>query len=136
MEQVFQRKNISINKDLPQVNQGKVNHYMWKKPQQGESFNHITHVSIEEDQLVIPQQETPGDCILCNLKFFGHYPSHMKDHYKRRHYSKSLKIYDHLLLQCKCKEVPHRGLDNYKRNRGIATGIVQSATSLSKTGSN
>ena len=89
---------------------------MWKKPQQGESFNHMMHVSIEQEELVIPQQEMPGDCILCDLKFFGCYSSHMEDHYGRRHYSKSLKIYDHLILHWKCKEVPYRGLDNYKRN--------------------
>ena len=55
--QVFKRKNIRINKNLLRVNQEKVNHYMWKKPQQGESFNHMTHLSIEQEELVIPQQE-------------------------------------------------------------------------------
>ena len=70
MIHVFKRKNIRINKYLFRVNQAKVNHYMWKKAQEGESFNHMTHASIEQEELVILQKETPKDCILCDLKFF------------------------------------------------------------------
>ena len=116
MIHVFKRKNIRINKNLLQVNQEKVNCYKQKKPQEGESFSHMMHVCIEQEELVIQQQEMPGDCILCDLKIFGCYSSHMEDHYRRRCYSKSLKIYNHLILHCKCKEVPYRGLDNYMRN--------------------
>ena len=47
MEQVFKRKNIRINKDFLWVNQPKNNRYDWQKPAQGESFQHMSHVSIE-----------------------------------------------------------------------------------------
>ena len=90
MKHVFKRKNIRINKDLLQVNQVKFNHYVWKKPQEGESFKHMTNVTFEQEELVILQQEMPGDCILCDLNYFGHYTTHMEDHYRRRHYSKCL----------------------------------------------
>ena len=89
--------------------------YVWQKPAQGESFQHMSHVSIESED-IIHQQETPGDCILCDEKFYGHYFTHMEDHYHWRHYSKVLKIYDHIILCCKLKDIPYRGLDNYKRN--------------------
>ena len=104
MEQVFKRKNIRINKDLLQM-----------KPNQGELFQHMNHVSIESQQTVIPQQQTLGDCKLCDEKFYNCF-GHFEDHYHRRHHSKSLKIYVHLILHCKCKDVPYKGLDNYKRN--------------------
>ena len=37
---------------------------MWRNPQEGESFKHMMHVSIEQEELVILQQEMPGDSIL------------------------------------------------------------------------
>ena len=116
MEQVFKRKSIRINKDLLWVNQPKNNRYVWQNPDQGESFKNMSHVSIESEDIIIHQQETPGDCILCDEKFYGRYFAHMEDQYHRRHYSKALKIYDHLILCCKCKDIPYRGLDNYQRN--------------------
>ena len=76
----------------------------------------MSHVSIESEDIIIHQQETPGDCILCDEKFYSCYFAHMEDHYCRRHYSKALKIYDHMILCCKCKDIPYRELDNYKRN--------------------
>ena len=114
--QVFKRKNIQINKDLLCINQPKNNRYVWDKPKQGESFNHITHLSIEVEEKVILQQEIPGDCIFCDCKFYGCYAGHMEEHYHRRHHSNALKIYNYVLLRCKCKDVPYRGLDNYKWN--------------------
>ena len=116
MEQVFKRKSIRINKDLLQVNQPKNNRYIWQKPDQGESFKHMSHVGIESEDIIIHQQETLGNCILCDEKFYSCYFTSMEDNYPRRYYSKALKIYDHLILHCKCKDVPYRGLDNYKRN--------------------
>ena len=116
MEQVFKRKNIRINKDLLLVNKPKNNKYIWQKLDQGESFQHLSYVSNESEDIIICQQGTPGDCILCDEKFYSYYFAYMKDHYHRRHYSKALKIYDHLILSCKCKDVPYRGLDNYERN--------------------
>ena len=97
MEQVFKRKNIRINKDLLWVNQPKNNRYIWQKPAQGESFQQMSHVSIESEDSIIPQQETSGNCILCDEKFYGCFFTHMEDHYHRRHYSKALKIYDPVL---------------------------------------
>ena len=105
MEQVFKRKNKRINKDLLWVNQPKNNRYIWQKPDQGESFQHMSHVSIESEYIIICQQETPGDCILHDKKFYSCYFTHMEDHYHRRHYSKALKIYYHLILHCKCKDI-------------------------------
>ena len=103
-------KNIRINKDMLLINQPKNNRYVSDKPKQGESFNHITH-----------KRRRKGDSStrnsgLCDCKFYGHYASHMEDHYLRRHHSKALKIYNCILLRCKCKDVLYRGLDNYKRN--------------------
>ena len=87
MEQVFKRKSIRINKDFLQVNQPKNNTYIWEKPAQEESFQHMSHVSIESEDILIHQQETPRDCILCDEKFYSYYFAHMEDHYHRRHYS-------------------------------------------------
>ena len=116
MEHVFKRRSIRINKDPLHVNQPKNNRYVWQKPAKGESFQHVSYVSIESEDIIIRQQGTPGDCILCDEKLYGCYFAHMEDHYHRRHYFKALKIYDHIIIPCKCKDVPYRGLDNYKRN--------------------
>ena len=131
MQEVFKGNIIQISKDLLCINQPKNNRYVWDKPKQGESFNHITHLNIEVEEKVIPQQETLGDCILCDHKFYSCYASHMEDHYVRRHHSKALKIYNYVLLRCKCKDVPCRGLDNYKWDSHWHCAI-----SLSMTGSN
>ena len=84
MEQVFKRKKHQNKQGSLWVNRPKSNRYIWEKPAQGESFQHMSHVSIESEDIIIHQQETPGDCILCDEKFYGHYFPHMEDHYCRR----------------------------------------------------
>ena len=126
MEQVFKRKSIFFGLINPKIidTSGRCH------PK--ESFQHMSHVSIKSGDIIIHQQETPGDCILCDEKFYSHYFAHIEDHYHRRHYSKVLKIYDHMILCCKCKTF---STGDWTIIKGTVTGIVQNATSLSMTGS-
>ena len=107
------------------MNQAKVNRYVLKKLQQGESFNHITHVSIEEDQLVIPQQE----CLV--IVFYVISNSLDVTHLKWKTITKgdttrSLSKFMTTFFCYANVKKPHTG--DWTITRGIATGIVQSAT--------